>query len=373
MISEFLSYSPIFLNEVWFYGIANQIYFITLLVVLSLAVYLFIKTRHSDDGFELTTFEQNMYLHSIATKTDDAIAAIDTDDRIKFANEHFLELFSVKSKDIEGKIVDDTPLPLSIQKRLTMNRNGEVKVMKDGAEMSRHMEIHSITDDHGKLLGRLLIFKEIKKTERISVSEKTAKIDHLSHDLNTPLNLILGYSEILSSDTNLTEEQRKKLEIITNKSRDLQSVFKDLLQEESHDTPASGRKKEKNEDINKIMVVDDVSFNRTLLKIMLERNKIEVCEASNGKEAIETMQRCKPDLICMDISMPVMDGVEAFEYIRSLDNQFSTIPIIAVTANSRKNNRDRLLEKGFDGFLQKPFREEELLDMIHRVSVYHGC
>lgn len=368
MISEFFSYNPLFfLNEVWFYGLVNQIYFVTLLVVLSLAVYLFIKTRHSDDGFELTTFEQNMYLHSIAAKTDDAIAAIDTDDRVKFANEHFLELFSVKSKDIEGKIVDDTPLPLAIQKRLTMNRNGEVKVMKDGKEEVRHMQIHSITDDHGKLLGRLLIFKEIRKPERISVSEKTTKIDDLSHDLNTPLNAILGYTELLISDKNLTEEQRNNLNIITGKSRELRSVFNNLLQDESHITPVSGKKNKKKGDINKVMIVDDVSFNRTLLKIMLERNNINICEASNGKEAIETMQRCKPDLICMDISMPVMDGVEAFDYIRSLDNQFSDIPIIAVTANSRKNNRDRLLEKGFDGFLQKPFREEELMDMIHHV------
>lgn len=337
-------------------------------MVLSLAVYLFIKTRQANDGFELTTFEQNMYLHSIATKTEDAIAAIDTEDRIKFANEHFLELFSVKANEIEGKILDDTPIPLSVQKRLTMNRKGEIKIIKDGNEIARQMEIHSITDEHGKLLGRLLIFKRIKNGKHVSAYEKTKKIDDLSHDLNTPLNVILGYSEILISDSNLTGDQQEKLEVITNKSRELRKVFNDLLQEDTYKIPNNGNKGDRKGKIKKVMIVDDVSFNRTLQKIMLERNDISICEASNGKEAIDIMQRCKPDLICMDISMPVMDGVEAFEYIRSLDNQFSEIPIIAVTANSRKNNRDRLLEIGFDGFLQKPFREEELLDMIHQVK-----
>ncbi|MGF1671968.1 MAG: response regulator [Balneolaceae bacterium] len=335
---------------------------------MSLVVYLFIKTRRSDDGFELTTFEQNMYLQSIASKTDHAVAIVDTDDRIKFANEHFLDLFSVRTSDIEGKILDETPLPMSVQKRMTMNRNGDIKFMKDGIEETRLMNIHSITDDHGKLLGRLLTIEQKFKKADIIIPDKFNKLDELSHNINTPLNVISGYSEILADDDNLTEEQREKISVITNKSRELRSVINDLLQEEGERPPVNGEKSNRKSDIRKVMIVDDVSFNRTLLKIMLERNKFSYCEATNGKEAIEIMQKCNPDLICMDISMPVMDGVETFDYIRSLENQYAEIPIIAVTANSRKNNRERLLKKGFDGFLQKPFREKELLDLIHQLK-----
>lgn len=368
MFNNLLTYYILFLNDIWLNGLPDQIYFVTILLLLSLVVYLFIRTRKSDDSFALTSFEQNIYLHSIATKSEHSIAILDTEDRVKFANEHFLELFSLRAKDIEGKIIDDTPLPMSVQKRLTLNRNGELKFMKDGNELLRYMNIHSITDDHGRLLGRLLIIKSEEKKTDNSFAEQLKKLDHLSHDINTPLNVISGYSEILKDDENLTEAQKEKLKVISRKSHELQRVINDLLHGESDKLIIDGSETGSRRKVNKVLIVDDVSFNRTLLKIMLERNNINICEAANGREAIEKMQKCKPDLICMDISMPVMDGVETFEYIRSLNNEFSKIPIIAVTANSRKSNKERLLKKGFDGFLQKPFRENELLDMIHKVK-----
>lgn len=368
MFKNLLTYYILFLNDIWLNGLPDQIYFVTILLLLSLVVYLFIRTRKTDDSFALTSFEQNIYLHSIATKSEHSIAILDTDDRVKFANEHFLELFSLRAKNIEGKIIDDTPLPMSVQKRLTLNRNGEIKFMKDGNELVRHVNIHSITDDHGRLLGRLLIIKSQEKKNDNTFSEQLKKLDDLSHDINTPLNVISGYSEILKDDDNLTEDQKEKLLVISKKSHELQRVINDLLHGESDKLIVEGGDSGSRGKVNKVMIVDDVSFNRTLLKIMLERNDIKICEAANGREAIEEMQKCKPDLICMDISMPVMDGIEAFDYIRSLNNEFSKIPIIAVTANSRKNNKDRLLKKGFDGFLQKPFRENELLEMVHKVK-----
>jgi two-component system, sensor histidine kinase len=66
----------------------------------------------------------------------------------------------------------------------------------------------------------------------------------------------------------------------------------------------------------------------------------------------------------MDITMPVMDGLQALKELRKSESQISNIPVIAVTAQSRKGNKERLLSEGFDGYLQKPFKEEELMDMI---------
>ena len=104
----------------------------------------------------------------------------------------------------------------------------------------------------------------------------------------------------------------------------------------------------------KILVVEDNLDNRCILVYRLKRiGDFEVIEATNGAEAIEAVERMRPDLIFMDLKMPVMDGWEATRRIRQLDTG-REIPIIALTAQAMSGDEQRAIDAGCDDYLAKP-------------------
>ena len=115
----------------------------------------------------------------------------------------------------------------------------------------------------------------------------------------------------------------------------------------------------------RILVVDDIAINRDILKRFLSSFKweIEVREAENGEEAVEIFSEWKPDIILMDMIMPVMNGREATQRIKATE-QGATTPIIAISASAMADERDAVLEIGVDGFVSKPFRAEDLMKAI---------
>ena len=121
---------------------------------------------------------------------------------------------------------------------------------------------------------------------------------------------------------------------------------------------ASGRRR-------KILVVDDKEQNRYVLREMLTSLGFEVVEATNGKEAYEKAQQVKPDLILMDLVMPIMDGLEATQQIRqSLEAEVQSVPIIAVSASVFEQDQEKSLQAGCNSFVAKPIQLETLLDEI---------
>ncbi|RQO65275.1 histidine kinase [Pedobacter sp. KBW06] len=116
-----------------------------------------------------------------------------------------------------------------------------------------------------------------------------------------------------------------------------------------------------------ILVTDDNEINRLLASTILQAYGAEILEAVNGLEAIEKVMNCDPDLILMDIQMPVMDGMEAIKEIRR--RLTKKTPAIALTALALKGDNKKCLEAGFDDYLSKPFEETQLL---HIVSAWLG-
>ena len=113
----------------------------------------------------------------------------------------------------------------------------------------------------------------------------------------------------------------------------------------------------------RILVVDDRWENRQIVLKLLEPIGFEVKEATNGKEAIEVWQSWQPDLIWMDMRMPVMNGYEATKYIKShLKGQ--AVHIIALTASTFEEERVIVLSAGCDDFVRKPFRQEVMFEKI---------
>ena len=102
-----------------------------------------------------------------------------------------------------------------------------------------------------------------------------------------------------------------------------------------------------------ILVVEDNEDNRDMISRRLQRRGYMVVHAANGQEAVEMAARERPDLILMDVSLPVMDGLEATRRIRARA-QTQTTPIIAVTAHAMSDDRDKALRAGCDDYHAKP-------------------
>ena len=129
----------------------------------------------------------------------------------------------------------------------------------------------------------------------------------------------------------------------------------------SVETKASRGTFVKSPDFNKkILVVDDESAILQTLRFNLERSGYTVVTASDGRSAVAMAQRESPDLVVLDIMLPVLDGVEACKEIR----KFSSVPIIMLTAKDQEIDKVLALELGADDYVTKPFALHEFLARV---------
>ncbi|MBI3439827.1 MAG: response regulator [Proteobacteria bacterium] len=117
----------------------------------------------------------------------------------------------------------------------------------------------------------------------------------------------------------------------------------------------------------RILIAEDHPDNREMLTRRLERRGYEVHTAENGAEAVEKAKTCAPDLILMDISMPVMSGIEATRVIRKTP-QVDGVKIVALTAHAMESARLECLEAGCDDFATKPVDFAGLVALIEKYA-----
>jgi CheY-like chemotaxis protein len=116
----------------------------------------------------------------------------------------------------------------------------------------------------------------------------------------------------------------------------------------------------------KILIVEDNEMNRDMLSRRLERRGFEIVIAVDGKEGIERTRSERPDLILLDMSLPVMDGWEAASILKK-EPETAAIPIIALTAHAMSGDRERALEVGCDDYDVKPIEFERLLEKMRLI------
>jgi CheY-like chemotaxis protein len=116
--------------------------------------------------------------------------------------------------------------------------------------------------------------------------------------------------------------------------------------------------------MKKILIVEDMELNRDLLEQLLE-DDYQVVTAIDGIDGIAMAQRENPDLILMDLSLPVLDGWDATRRIKA-DAALKHIPIIALTAHAMRGDEEKALAAGCDGYLSKPIDEDVLFSLIKR-------
>jgi CheY-like chemotaxis protein len=114
-----------------------------------------------------------------------------------------------------------------------------------------------------------------------------------------------------------------------------------------------------------ILIAEDYDDNRELLRIVLSAAGYQVLEAKNGLECVHMAKEQPPDLIMIDLSMPVLDGWAVFRELKA-DAVTVKIPCVAVTAHA-ETDRERALKTGFSAYVSKPFRTEELLATVARL------
>jgi len=124
-----------------------------------------------------------------------------------------------------------------------------------------------------------------------------------------------------------------------------------------------------------VLIAEDNPVNRELLRELLEIRGYAVIETCNGEEALEQLQKAQPDILLLDLNMPVLDGFGTIERIRKHPG-FRTLPVLAVTAYAMRGDREKIMTAGFDGYLSKPidptFLQHELQRLLTHDSHKHA-
>jgi two-component system cell cycle response regulator DivK len=115
----------------------------------------------------------------------------------------------------------------------------------------------------------------------------------------------------------------------------------------------------------RVLIVEDNERNMKLFRDVLQASGYRTLEAASGQRAVELALEHRPDLVLMDIQLPDIDGVEALNRLKA-DERFSSVPVLALTAQAMDGDRERFLAAGFDGYLSKPVDIAEFVATVKR-------
>ena len=116
-----------------------------------------------------------------------------------------------------------------------------------------------------------------------------------------------------------------------------------------------------------ILIAEDNEKNRKLMQVILQKAGYKIAVAENGEDVICLAKKVIPELILMDIQMPVMDGVEAIRILKS-DPETKDIPVIALTSYAMEGDRERFLREGFNGYIPKPIKVKSFIETIKKYT-----
>ena len=204
-----------------------------------------------------------------------------------------------------------------------------------------------------------LRIKDLKDAHRKQDIEEVRRINHLIKGTYGNLNLSLVYDISQKISTELKKENIsfdsvlhyiEELEYLTH-TLDYSELFNTYLQFKDRDI--------------RILIAEDAEETRDFLKILLQSSLVEVTCVENGLEALNLLKNKKFDLIFLDISMPVMDGVQTVTTIKANDN-FKDIPVVALTAHAIIGYKEKYLNHGFDAYITKPINDSVLFSCLEK-------
>ena len=116
----------------------------------------------------------------------------------------------------------------------------------------------------------------------------------------------------------------------------------------------------------KVLVADDNPVSRELIREVLGSDDCQVLEAADGKEALERARLTHPDVVLLDVQMPVMDGFSVLHQLRQ-DPRCASLPVAAITAYAMRGDRERALAAGFDDYITKPIHPAGIRNSVERL------
>lgn len=123
--------------------------------------------------------------------------------------------------------------------------------------------------------------------------------------------------------------------------------------------------------MTRVLIAEDNPVNRELLRELLEVRDCSVSEACNGQEALQMIEESMPDILLLDLGMPVLDGFGTIRRIRE-NAAFAKLPVLAVTAYAMRGDQEKIIDAGFDGYLSKPIDVAKLMAEIDRLLKSRG-
>ncbi|MBW2544709.1 MAG: response regulator [Deltaproteobacteria bacterium] len=119
--------------------------------------------------------------------------------------------------------------------------------------------------------------------------------------------------------------------------------------------------------MKRVLVIEDNDDNMKLITFILEKNGYGTIRAENGKTGIELALKEKPDFILLDIQLPDMDGTEVLKELRKSEID-EEVPIIAITSYAMSGDRERLMEAGCNGYIEKPIDPVSIINQIREIT-----
>lgn len=319
-----------------------------------------------------------------------AIAAFSQDGRTQYVNAKFVDLFGYDkdrmptlnawwqqaSPDPESfaalrtrwqaalataKLYQTDPEPVS---GMAVCKGGAMRFLEMHAVLVGDWMLATVVDLTQRRDLEQAVLQAKEEVER-SHAEKSQFIGQVGRDLYSPLNVIMGYAQLLESEPSLAEAERAHVaEIKTACSQMLEMIRQviDAAVPQSEAAPEAARQAAPQVTLHgRILVAEDYAANRQLLARQLCKLGYEADFAADGVEALKMWQATPYCLILTDCNMPVMDGLELASRIRDIERDLGGhVPIVAISANTVAQDIEACLDSGMDAYLSKPIQLEEL-------------
>lgn len=366
----------------------------TVFMVFSIYNIVFIHTKIQD---QLRMEEGN--LKSIFDYSQLGIAVLNQNQKILSFNinfQNYIDKISTIKIEIHNEFTNYFPESekLNFANYFNLAKEGKIIRIEKNFKVEYFSYWFDITfspvfESNGNFKNIIFTFIDISKRKQVEVEAEYAKekakaanmakshfLSTMSHEIRTPMNAIIGMTNILLAE-NPRNDQINNLNLLKISSKNLLILINDVLDYNKMETgKLTLNEIDSNlpnttidtirimENLN-ILVVEDNHTNQKIITKFLENWNPQIELANNGLIALDLLKKKDYDIILMDLQMPEMDGYQTTKIIRSWsDEKFKKIPIIAISALSFKEIKNKVFASGINDYISKPFYPEELLKKI---------